>query len=106
MKAAATALNPIQTFYGRPTPSNAVALAIADARAYCDPLQPDGDFLKQMYKAKERCEAYPRLVESLRAALKMYEPFQEQDDAEQHNEYGAKFLRSAKALLRELGEDE
>lgn len=61
-----TPLNPMQQFYGTPTPENAVLLAMADHRAHCDPMQPQSEFMTALRKAHERLAAYQKLVEALR----------------------------------------
>jgi len=91
----ATPLTPMQQFYGTPTPSNAIKLALADSFAYCAPMQPDSEYVKALRKALERSDAYPKLVEALRNAVKLRHLPPQRDNA----------LDNAGALLRELGEE-
>lgn len=95
----ATPLNPVQTFYGTPTPENAVLLAMADHRAHCDPMQPQSEFITALQKAHDRLVAYPKLVEALRDAMH-YSDYCANNGGQQADKDHAKFV----ALLRELGE--
>mgnify|MGYP001590545917 CR=1 FL=1 len=92
--ATAKPLNPIQQFYGTPTPSNAIKLALADSFAYCAPMQPDGEYVTQLRKALKRNDAYPKLIAELKR-LCIEIPKQLGSNQPMTN-----------ALLRELGEVE
>jgi hypothetical protein len=105
----ATPLTPMQQFYGTPTPSNAIKLALADSFAYCAPMQPDSEYVKALRKALERSDAYPKLVEKSRA---LYDSLQGRlntlihHTATPHEKAAYRKAREEfRALLRELGED-
>lgn len=95
--APATPLTPVQKFYGTPTPVNAIELAIADHKAHCDPMQPMSEFVKALELARNRCNAYPKLVEALRQCWKLANP-------ESYD--GAEIVMLIDNVLAELGEAE
>jgi hypothetical protein len=59
-----TTTNPCDAFYAAPSPSGAVALAIADHKAANK--HPMWEYVTELQKAQDRTEAYPRLVAALR----------------------------------------
>jgi len=89
------------------TPSEAVALAIADHRAG---KLVDWPFVDALRKAEDRANAYPNLVEALRTNAQ--QPFAPCDNGERWNEGYMRGFQAAlnavyeqnTALLRELGE--
>lgn len=74
------------------SPSEAVALAIADHRAGS---MTDWPFVDALNKAKDRLDAYPRLVEAIRSALR---------SQNENGHIGAGTHDDMENLLRELGE--
>ena len=56
--------NATDTFYATQTPSNAVALAIGDHEA-SNPSGGSREFVFQLHRAKDRLDAYPKLVAAL-----------------------------------------
>jgi hypothetical protein len=56
-----------EAFYAAPSPARAVALAIADHQALNK--FPMWDYVAQLQRARDRAEAYPKLIEALRKVL-------------------------------------
>ena len=83
----------LAVFAAAPNPQNAVALARADQRVAHRALS-DWAFVDQLNKAEERCIAYPKLVEQLKATRDLLEKRDDEDHV----------VGPINALLREIGE--
>jgi hypothetical protein len=87
-----TITNACDAFYTAPSPSGAVALAIADHKAANK--HPIWEYVTELQKAQDRTEAYPRLVAALRRYVgDVFSP-------------ESAIKERAHALLRDLGESE
>ena len=84
-------LSPVQQFYATQSAGDAILLAIADHHAFTKD-HPMYEFIAALQKAKERCDAYPKLVEALRGMVR------------EHGAVDDATVVSA-ALLRSLGEE-
>ncbi len=102
---AQTKLNPVQTFYGTPTPANAIRLALSDSFAYCAPMMPDSDYIKELRKALDRVEAYPKLVNGLRGAIRTYRMEMVNARPGEERQSWEMPLAELCGILRELGEE-
>ena len=105
----ATPLTPHQQFYSTLAPTDAIGLALADSFAYCAPMMPDSDYVKALRKAKERVDAYPRLVHDTResqVALTIALAALRKAGMETEAAAVLEAVNAQSALLRELGESE
>ena len=94
--------NAADAFYAAPSPSLAVALAIADHKALNK--FPMWEYVEQLQKAQDRSDAYPLLVEALRRSRELW-AFSD-DFIDQQSEYDKTWNSDVDALLRSLGEAE
>lgn len=92
----------LDIFTDSPTPSNAVALAIADHRATCGGLT-DWPFVDALRLAEKRCYAYPKLIVHMKELSIMLGDLVTSGRATNGlRELATKHV----TLLRELGENE
>lgn len=62
-------LTAMQTFYGKPTPANAIRLAIADHAAHCAPMTPQSEYTRELNRALDCVEAQAGLITALREIM-------------------------------------
>ena len=112
-KPATPLVSAADAFYAVPSPSRAIALAIADHKAFCKG-SPMLDYIAELQKAHDQVDAYPQLVAD-RAQL--IEALQKTNElvARGHVEgaynaiaagpqYAERVMAATASLLRELGE--